>query len=286
MVGGVPEHFNLPWHQAIEANAFSEHGVDIIYREMLGGTGEMTRGLREKNLDIAIVLAEGGVASLLRGNQFRVVKVYVESPLIWGIHVAADSAIESVQQIRNSRYAISRFGSGSHLMAIVDAAERGWKTTGMKFEKIGNLTGARESLADGSADTFFWERFTTSPYVKSGEFRRVGERRTLWPAFVICVRDEILDTRSEDVKTVLDIVNAHCLALMQNENACQIISERYDLQLSDVEEWFAQTKWSTDFELPTDDLENVKSYLLKLDLVTQEQVDETEVWHSLECSTE
>ncbi len=280
-VGGVPEHFNLPWHLAIESGAFSQAGVELKYQNMPGGTGAMINRLRSHELDIAIVLAEGGVASILRGNKCRLVKTYVQSPLIWGIHVAADSGIESVDQIRDRRYAISRFGSGSHLMAIVDASERGWPTTNLKFEKIDNLTGAREALSSGTADTFFWERFTTAPLVESGEFRRVGERRTLWPAFAVCVRDEILDQQAHDVKTVLEIVNQNCRRLMADKDACKIISARYKLKLAEVEEWFAQTEWSTDFKEPIEAIKNIKSYLVKLDLVTQQQADTQSVWHHL-----
>ena len=282
VVGGVPEHFNLPLHQAIESGKFADCGIDLKYKEVPGGTGAMMRGLRERDLDIAIVLAEGGVASILRGNPSHIVKTYVESPLIWGIHVAASSDVKSVDEIEGSRYAISRYGSGSHLMAIVDASERGWTTDEMKFEKIRNLKGAREALAAGTVDTFFWEQFTTAPYVQSGEFRRVGQRKTLWPAFVVCVRDEILETRSDEVKKLLQVVNEQCDSLMKDEHACQIISARYQLRLSDVEEWFAQTDWSTDFKKPTAAIQNIKSYLLKLDLVTEEQANAEVVWQSLE----
>jgi len=282
VVGGVPEHFNLPWHLAIESDKFSQAGINLQYQDVPGGTGAMTRGLREQELDVAILLAEGGVASRLRGNYYSIVKTYIESPLIWGIHVAVDSEIKTIEQIENSKYAISRFGSGSHLMAIVDASERGWQTSNMEFEKVGNLDGARKALADGTADTFFWERFTTAPFVQSGEFRRIGERRTLWPAFVICVRDEVLEQRADEVKTVLEIVNAQCRLLMDDPNACQLISTRYKLLLSDVQEWFAQTKWSVDFKKPTDALDNIKSYLLKLDLVTEDQVNQSQVWRSFE----
>ena len=278
VIGGVPEHFNLPWHLAIESGAFDEQGIDVEYRDFSGGTGAMMRGLREKNLDIAIVLAEGGVASLLRGNPSRIVKVFVQSPLIWGNHVAADSQIEDIDQIKGQRYAISRFGSGSHLMAIVDASERDWPTQSMKFEKVNNLKGARKALAAGDADSFFWERFTTAPYVQSGEFRRVGERRTLWPAFIICARQDVLDERADEIKTALKIVNRTCTELMANDRACEMISQRYELRLSDVKEWFAQTQWSTGFEEPTGAIENIKQYLLRLGIISEEQLKSQDLW--------
>lgn len=282
IVAGVPEHFNLPWHLAIESGAFSDQGIGLEYRDIPGGTGAMMTGLREGEFDMAIVLAEGGVADLLKGNPSRIVKSYVESPLIWGIHVAGDSPIEAIDQIQGQTYAISRYGSGSHLMAIVDAAERDWPIGDMKFDRIGNLEGARKALARGDADTFFWERFTTAPYVQNGEFRCVGERLTLWPAFIICVREEVLNERAADVRTILEIINQSCANLMEDPQACEIIAERYRLRLSDVEEWFSKTKWSTDFKEPSEALEKVKAYLLKIDVITEEQSNSKELWYSLE----
>ena len=93
VVGGVPEHFNLPWHQAIDKNAFVAQGVELEFVEFRDGTGAMTQALRDREIDMALLLTEGCVADLLKGNPSRMVKVYVESPLIWGIHVAAGSQI-------------------------------------------------------------------------------------------------------------------------------------------------------------------------------------------------
>jgi ABC-type nitrate/sulfonate/bicarbonate transport system substrate-binding protein len=36
-IAGVPEHFNIPWHIAIEDGTFKKHGVDVCQKflEML-----------------------------------------------------------------------------------------------------------------------------------------------------------------------------------------------------------------------------------------------------------
>ena len=107
---------------------FEAEGIELEFIEFRDGTGAMTQALRDKEIDMALLLAEGCVADLLNGNPSRMVKIFVESPLVWGIHVAGDSDLHSVEQIRGCRYAISRLGSGSHLMAIVDASLRGWST--------------------------------------------------------------------------------------------------------------------------------------------------------------
>ena len=42
-VGGVPEHFNVPWHQAIEDNSLAEAGLDVQWTEYSTGTGAMMK---------------------------------------------------------------------------------------------------------------------------------------------------------------------------------------------------------------------------------------------------
>ena len=271
-VGGVPEHFNLPWHLAIEDQAFEALDLKVKFQDVGGGTGAMMKGLASGKFDMVIALTEGCVSAIMNGVEAKIVKVYVESPLIWGIHVPANSQVQRIEEIQNLRYAISRLGSGSHLMAIVDAAERGWSTD-LEFEIVGNLEGARVALHEGHADNFLWERFTTSPFVDSGEFRRVGERRTLWPAFVICVRNELLSQHQTELTEILKVINCYAKQLMENSAACQMISERYKIKLADVEQWFEQTDWNTNFEEPARGLRVAKDYLKKIDLVTQQQLE-------------
>ena len=50
-LGGVPEHFNLPIHLAIEDGSFESRGVKIAWTTFRGGTGQMTRALRDNEVD-------------------------------------------------------------------------------------------------------------------------------------------------------------------------------------------------------------------------------------------
>ena len=47
-IGGVPEHFNLPWHLAIEDGMFAHHGIDLEWIMFPEGTGAMNKALRMK----------------------------------------------------------------------------------------------------------------------------------------------------------------------------------------------------------------------------------------------
>ena len=266
-VGGVPEHFNLPWHLAFEDKAFSAANLNVHYQDFPGGTGAMTRGLADDEIDIAILLTEGGVTDILNGSENRIVKVYVQSPLIWGIHVAAKSDHQAIVDVKGQKYAISRFGSGSHLMAIVDADERGWSTDDMEFVKVGGLEGARKSLPAGESDVFLWERFTTKPYVDRGEFRRIGQRVVPWPAFVISVNKKRMAKHGSSIRKILEIVDKYSLKLMNDPQAVSMVAKRYDLELNDTEEWFSKTKWQQGFELPEAEFKKVIASLDKLKLI-------------------
>jgi ABC-type nitrate/sulfonate/bicarbonate transport system substrate-binding protein len=55
-VGGVPEHFNLPWHAALEAGLFAAAGVDVEWVSQPLGTGQMLKSLREGSVDVIVAL--------------------------------------------------------------------------------------------------------------------------------------------------------------------------------------------------------------------------------------
>ncbi len=278
-IGGVPEHFNLPWHQALANGSFQAAGIELHYTDYPQGTGAMTGALRDDELDLAIVLTEGAVADILNGGRNKLIKVYVSSPLIWGLHVAAHSAFQTPEDARGSRYAISRPGSGSHLMGIVDARERGWPTDNLKFVQVGDLSGAREALASDEADLFLWEKFTTKPLVDAGEFRRIGECVVAWPAFVIAASERALAQYQPAIMRMCEVINKACANLMADPDAVEVIAERYGLRPQDTQAWFDSTRWSTDFAAPHEALARVANELATLGVVADDHADPATLWY-------
>ncbi|MEL6973046.1 MAG: ABC transporter substrate-binding protein, partial [Bacteroidota bacterium] len=137
-IGGVPEHFNLPIHLAIEQGAFQQRGLEMEWTTFKGGTGQMTEALRNDTIDVCILLTEGIIKDIIAGNPSKIISNYVISPLIWGIHTAVDNPLSRHMDIYDKRYAISRFGSGSHLMAIVDANREDHQLQPEQFNVIRN----------------------------------------------------------------------------------------------------------------------------------------------------
>ena len=243
-VGGVPEHFNYPWYLTLKNKEYTQENINLRWQDFPGGTGEMCKALRSGEVDIAIVLTEGIIKDISEGNPSKIVQTFVKSPLIWGIHVAAKSKFTNIKDLEHAVIAISRFGSGSHLMAIVNAFNQGWNVETLKFKVVDNLQGGIDALKNGTADYFMWERFTTKPLVDNGTFRRIGNCPTPWPCFVIAVRNEILENHYTEVKEVLDIINQQTKDFKNIENIDKILAKRYEQKLEDIQKWLKITEWN------------------------------------------
>jgi len=268
-IGGVPEHFNHPWHEAIENGRFAEKGINISWVDYSNGTGAMCADLRENKIDLAIVLTEGAVADIAKNQDFSILQFYVKSPLTWGIHTGANSSIQEVSPIQSKKIAISRFGSGSHLMSYVLAENLQESISKENFTIVENLKGAITSLCSLETDLFLWEKFTTKPCVDRGEFRRIGELDTPWPCFVIIVKKEFLKQETESVNSVLEVINEATKDASENTNTVKAISSRYHLQESDVTEWYSKLVWASDSVVEKKVLENVVDTLYKLNLIPE-----------------
>jgi len=243
-IAGVPEHFNLPWHLSIDSSEFNAQGINLTWTDVPEGTGKLCQMLRDGETDIAVILTEGIVKDITAGNPSKIVQIYVQSPLIWGIHVAANSPYQNTDDLENKIVAISRYGSGSHLMAYVHAQDEKWNTANLRFEVVNTLDGAVTALTEGRADYFMWERFMTKPIVDKGIFRRVGDCPTPWPSFVIAVRNEVLQNKGEAIAKVLEVINNKTLNFKQIPDIDQTLAERYGQKIDDINEWLKLTRWS------------------------------------------
>ena len=273
-IGGVPEHFNLPWYLTLSAKEYTKEGINLRWKDYPSGTGAMCKALREKEIDMAVILTEGIVRDIINGNDCKIVQVFVKSPLIWGVHVAESSEYENIEDLKGTKAAISRYGSGSHLMAYVNAENQNWDiSSDLEFQVIDDLDGALESLPNGEGDYFMWEKFMTKPYVDNGTFRKVGECPTPWPCFVIAVRNEVLEKDSEAIQKILEIINNTSIDFKEIPSIDEVIKNRYGIKLDDVREWLSLTEWSQR-QLIENEVEDIQSQLLKLNLIENKlQID-------------
>ena len=276
-IGGVPEHFNIPIHLAIENGAFEDQNIDVEWTTCAGGTGQMTKALRDNELDVCILLTEGIVADIYKGNPSKIISVYVNTPLIWGVHTGYDNNLTNYQDIYSKQYAISRFGSGSHLMPIVDANQQNLDLQEEQFTIIKNLEGALDSLSSLETDVFYWEKFMTKPYVDKKILRRVGEFASPWPCFVIAATDKILKQSPQAIIRLLRVIHNATDHFMEDANAIKLVHERYGITMKDAADWFHRTEWAIHGWVSNKMLKSVEYNLQAAGIIDENQEKEL-VW--------
>jgi len=279
-IGGVPEHFNLAWYLTLKNGEYKEGNINLRWHDYYGGTGAMCKALRSGEIDIAVILTEGIIKDIIAGNPSKIVQTFVETPLIWGVHVAHDSKYKTVEDLKGTKAAISRYGSGSHLMAYINAENNNWDLEkDLDFEVIKNLDGAVEGLTSGVADYFLWEKFTTKPIVDNGTFRRIDNCPSPWPCFVIAVREDFIENNEADLKTILQIINNTTTDFKDIPSIDKSIANRYEQQLEDVQEWLSITEWSQEL-IDEKTVMNVQKELFALNIIP-EIVDYDTLTHPL-----
>lgn len=264
-VGGVPEHFNLPWQLAIEQNKFQEAGIDLNWSYYPGGTGEMVGKLNDGELDLAILLTEGFLSAFSKGLNAVIVKEYITSPLVWGIFTGTNSSIDSIYAPQAKRIAISRKGSGSHLMALVHAEQRGESLSDYELVEIKSMAGAVESLTKQESDIFYWEKFTTKPHLVSGELKMIGEFSAPWSGFLIVANKKALSEKADAILSALHIMNKACVNFKTNVHAFEALRKRFGMSDADIKNWLNQTVWNSDYTMKRNSLQNAANALQRID---------------------
>ena len=239
VVGGVTEPMNRPWELAIADGTFARAGLDVRWVDQPGGTGAIAAALVQRTLDAATVLTEGGVAAIVNGAPLRIHSLWVQSPLVWGVHVSGRSTAVTIRDFDPLRFAVSRLGSGSHLMAYLLAARDGVPLTIDQLVVVGDIEGARAALRDGRADVFLWEKYVTSPLVHRGEFRRLDTMPTPWPSFAIAAHADTIVAQRPALDRLVTTARAAAHRFATSPRAVADIVARYGLTDTDDAEWLA-----------------------------------------------
>jgi sulfonate transport system substrate-binding protein len=254
-IGGVPEHFSLPVKLAQDKGAIS---CEFVAQP--GGTGEMIHNLTspatsDTRIDVAIALTEGLVLATQRGDLkgCRIVSVFVESPLQWGIHTGPHSIARSVADLDpcTCRIAISRHMSGSHLMSWVFAKAHHWPVEQLHFVVVGGLTGALNAFEEGRVDLFLWDRFMTTPVVKDGSLKLLGSIDSPWPCFCVAATDEVVEKRGDELMHFLEAVLREGRHLRDHtDEMVAVLAKLHRLSEPVAREWLAATEYAVPHSLP------------------------------------
>ncbi|MEP1033124.1 ABC transporter substrate-binding protein [Ekhidna sp.] len=276
-IGGVPEHFNLPIHLAVENGWFNETDIELDWTDFPGGSGDMKEALRNNDVDMCILLTEGIVTDIIKGNPSRIVSGFVKTSLTWGIHTSIDYQ-EDHSQVFDKKIAISRFGSGSHLMPIVNAMLQEQSISKDQFVEVKDIIGGINSLNTNQADIFYWEKFTTKPYLEEGKLKKIDEFISPWPCFMIAATNRLIDSNPLLISETLKIIHKANQSFMDLNNAPALVSERFNLNIKDAERWYHSTEWVVNGWVSNKMLEGVLYSLKEANIVNSTSSIDGIIW--------
>jgi sulfonate transport system substrate-binding protein len=241
-LGGVPEHFNYMWQLSAAKELMRSYGIVYDWTDYPGGTGSMIQALDTDELDMAIMLTEGAIAGIADGKAYKILFPFVMSPLLWGVFTSATRKRELPATLETARFAISRFNSGSHLMAKFLAQRHNITLQDSQFILSGNLEGARKVLLSEEADYFLWEKYMTRPLVHSGEFKMTDEISAPWPSFVFVVkRDFNLIDKDVWQQAVYELSSDYL-----QDSKTEILSgicTQFSLSPEDADAWLSEVRY-------------------------------------------
>lgn len=262
-IGGVPEHFNYPWHLARERGLYAKYGVNVEWVTQKCGTGAMIAALKAKEQDVVVALTEGLVADIAKGSNLKLLGTYVSSPLCWALSAGiSDEKINSVADLSKGTFAVSRYGSGSHLMACVLASQQGWDQKAIKFEVKGNFSNLRDAVNSSSSDCFMWETFTTKPFHDKKIIKRVGQIFTPWPCFMLAARADVAAEKRDAIRRAMRAVGeAAALFHAEADTMPSVIAKRYGLKPEDAQAWYNGVRISATPTVPESAIQKALSSL-------------------------
>lgn len=267
-IAGVPEPYNLPWHLAMEKRRFAEAGIHLQWHTVHEGTGRMCQMLKDGELDMAVLVSEGAVRDILNGGPHRVVATFVDSALPWGVHVPAASDLHAPGELKGIPYAISRVGSGSHIMAMIHAERLGWRPAEEDLVVVHNMRGAAERMQRGSPVIFLWETYVTASYVDQGIMRRVDELRAPWPGFVIVAGERFLHGHGPVIDNALAVLRAEVKAMKRGPHLVDLVMQNAGFSEARAKEWLKHVHWSVGKPKPAS-FDALVERLRRLELVPQ-----------------
>ena len=163
-------------------------------------------------------------------------------------------------------------------MAIVDAHSKGYDLKQEQFAKIGNLDGALASLAAQETDVFYWEKFTTKPFVDAGTLRRVGEFLTPWPCFVVAATDQVLAENPEAIIRMLGVIHQACADFMRDPTQVADVADRYGQRPEDAARWYHSTEWATHGWVSNKMLANVVFHMQLAGIIETDAMIPDHIW--------
>ncbi len=274
-IGGVNEHFNLPWIKLSE-NKNPSIGFQLEWKSFAGGTGVLTNALHQNEIDLAVLLTEGLVLDILKNKKLRLICFHVENPLRWAIHVRENEIITD-DFFENKKFAVSRIGSGSHTMAKVLLNKRKLNYSEKNMLEVGSLEGGLKAVHENKADIFLWEKFTTQPFLSEYGLKSIGEVLTPWPPFSLASTQEYFEGNKNLIQEILREVRNQISAIKNDSYITGEFLKRWNISPENARNWLSEIKWNDQIPVSNEKLASVLENMCQSGLIDSVNIPESEI---------
>lgn len=265
-IGGVNEHFNLPWMKLCENSS-----AKMNWKSFAGGTGILTSALQSGEIDIAVLLTEGLLLDIIKNGNLSLICFHVSNPLRWAIHVREKDSPDF--SFENKRFAISRLGSGSHTMAKYLLNKKNISYDENLMIEVGSLEGGLKSLEENESDIFLWEKFTTEPFLKNHGLTAIGEVLTPWPPFSVASTKKFKNENEDLISEIIKEVKHNAESILSSDSTVPEIGARWKIQPENASRWLSEIKWDDRIPVDVKSLASILENMKKAGLIDSVPTD-------------
>jgi len=236
-IGGVCEYFNYPF--------LGGFLPDVDFKVCAAGSGQMLDLLNKGEIDIALMLTEAAMKAQKTQTDLCILSEYVSSPLHWGVYISP--AEKDNWQNLPKIFAVSRLGSGSHLMANLWAKDA---QDALQFLPVETLDNAIVQMARGEAHFFLWEQTTTLPYVAQGKLHQIDSVQAPWAAFVLVTKQKTFVQKQAEIQALYVQLGSVLQTIQSQEDSIEKMADFFKLPITSLQEAYALLQWVNVFPKP------------------------------------
>lgn len=88
---------------------------------------------------------------------------------------------------------------------------------------------------------------------------------------MIAIRDEVLENNFEDVKNVLDEINAITKDFKKISNIDVTLAKRYEQQIEDIQEWLKITEWNDGKPITSNLITSIQNKMIRFNVISEKK---------------
>jgi NitT/TauT family transport system substrate-binding protein len=187
-----------------EVGIFARHGLDLEIAGF-GGDAKLQQAMAADAVDIG--LGSGpGMAFIAKGSPVKGIAAMAGPPLIFALVVRADGSVNTIDDLKGHKVAISTVGSATAWLMSEVSRQHGWGFDGFEQVAIGENAARIAALKAGAVDGCVVDVGSALNFVGRGDGRilmRFGDVAKYFIMHVIFATDKAIAQKPDQLKAFL-----------------------------------------------------------------------------------